>query len=974
MNKITFLDFLQNYNLKECIYCQESNDNCLARCEDCGFYFCNNTFKGKSHIVSHLKQCKHSHISTQFLSKNKLKCENCDDYNIFHLNILFFENEYSFLCKQCSNNQIPLIANNKVNTEILKDPMIPPKANRPDMEAFIIQINESIKNFIKVKDKHISLSSISYSSEYNYANQMISLVNEEIRFILEDNLKTPLLNFKLDFDYQEDNQCFITVLNPNFKLLEKNKLNIYKDNRLIIQGAKVRYKINDTIVLYCQGLDKFESGEYQIQLIESVNNFERMISGAYQFNKKNLNVNLIEMILGKNQDLNINVRQENIKQIHMIPMLLELGIKWNPSQEKAIINALKYYISLVIGPPGTGKTFLLVNLVYNILIKKGSTEKILICAPTNQAVDNIIKLLKKYGFSKFVRVLSPAKELSEDIDTSVSVHKLVLEKIYKDENKYKDLKKLIEKKEKNGILKESDYKRYKESMRRIENEIIEDADIILTTINNSADKRLKDIYFSYVLIDEAAQALEPDTLLPLIHHAQMVVLIGDDKQLGPIVQSEVANIAGLGMSLFQRLHLFYKDAPFITLLNEQYRMNEKLNEFPNKQFYDNKIISKVKMLPDENIMNTLPWPKKDFPSFFYNITGKEEKENNSYINKNQIFGVFKSVNKLMESNIELRNIGVITFYSAQKQRLYEMFYTKEKYQELKIDTVDGFQGMEMDYIIISTVRSNLYGILGFLRSDQRLNVALTRARKGLIIIGNAKCLALRPGSFRDLISFYCSNELIMNDPFKNKSIVKKEEIFNEELLEVEEDYNQIIEEQNERHFYGGFKVKFKKIVKNEKPAPSVVVNQSIQKKENLIKIKQVKENDNKKVKESNNNVKSNNNKKEEKVQEIQHKKKKKAKKEKNEDDEDKKEEKEKEKEELMRKGNKKRKLRKLINKKNREEEKMKEKEEDKKEEKKEEEEINNRKKGRKNKAKQEEEPVESQTKNKKNEKNKRKKK
>ena len=92
--------------------------------------------------------------------------------------------------------------------------------------------------------------------------------------------------------------------------------------------------------------------------------------------------------------MNINIRNPNNKQIQLIPKLIEEMIRINPSQERAIKNALKYYISLIIGPPGSGKTFLLVNLVYNILIQKGSTEKIIICAPTNKAVDNIIILLK----------------------------------------------------------------------------------------------------------------------------------------------------------------------------------------------------------------------------------------------------------------------------------------------------------------------------------------------------------------------------------------------------------------------------------------------------------------------------------------------------------------------------------------------------------------------------------------------------
>ena len=128
-------------------------------------------------------------------------------------------------------------------------------------------------------------------------------------------------------------------------------------------------------------------------------------------------------------DFNINLRKEIIKEIQLIPKFVEENINLNPSQEKAIRNALMYHLSLVIGPPGSGKTLLLVNLVYNILFHKGSTEKILICAPTNKAIDNIIILLKKYNFSKYVRVLSPGRELSKGINTTVAVHKLALEKI-----------------------------------------------------------------------------------------------------------------------------------------------------------------------------------------------------------------------------------------------------------------------------------------------------------------------------------------------------------------------------------------------------------------------------------------------------------------------------------------------------------------------------------------------------------------
>ena len=442
----------------------------------------------------------------------------------------------------------------------------------------------------------------------------------------------------------------------------------------------------------------------------------------------------------------------------------------------------------------------------------------------------------------------------------------------------------------------------------------------------------------------------------------MVVLIGDDKQLGPVVHSKEAKSEGLGMSLFERLHLLYKNAPFITLLNEQYRMNEKLYEFPNRKFYENKMITKRKILPDENVMNNLPFPKKDFPSFFINVSGEEETENKSFYNTQEVLSVFKCVNELNKNKVEFKDIGVITFYSAQKQRLYEKFYTKEKYQELKIDSVDGFQGMELDYIILSTVRSNLDGILGFLKVENRLNVSLTRARKGLILVGNAKCLAKRPGVFRDLIKFYCSNGLILNNPFNNCEVVKEEEIFNSNLIEVEEVYDEIIDAQNERNYYGRRIVR----IKNEKPAPvvSVPINQQNQRQENFIINNMAKEKNNENNRKDNKQIKNKKEEEKQPVPEVNKKKKKKAKK----IEEEPKEEDEKE-EDLKKKGNKKWRIKNLYNKKKIVEQKYKEKEKE--EEKKIEEEkreIDEKKgkKGRKNKAKQKDYEDEDKDKEKKN--------
>jgi len=661
--------------------------------------------------------------------------------------------------------------------------------------------NSSYDLGISPNNKIMDLQNSINFNKNKYIRYLESLINEEIDTIIIENENYPLLPFELEFHFTEGGNCIITVKNPDYKLFENN-IDIYLDDELIIEDAKISSKKNNSAILYCENIkNHYEDGIYQIQLKESTKNYERILKGLEKLSKDNLNnlinVNIIQMLLGQNQDLTINIRKENVGEVLLIPKLKEENIKLNKAQETAIINAQKFHLSLVIGPPGSGKTLLLVNLVYNILQRKGSSEKILICAPTNKAIDNIIILLKKFGFEKFIRVLSPARELSEDLDTSHSLHKLALEKINANPEKYKEIKKLIEKKERDGILIDSDYINYIKYMEDIEGELIKETEIVLSTISNSADGRIKNNYFSYVLIDEAAQALEAETLLPMIHLAQMVVLIGDDKQLGPVVHSQEARQRGLGMSLFERIHLLYKGEPFITLLNEQYRMNEKLYEFPNRYFYENKMISKRKILPDENVMSNLPFPNKDFPSIFIHVSGGEKKENKSFYNIKEIDSIFKYVSKLNKNNVDLKDIGIITFYSAQKQRLYEKFYTKEKYQELKIDSVDGFQGMELPYIILSTVRSNLQGNLGFLSVENRLNVSLTRAKKGLILVGDAICLAKRPGIFRELIEFYCSNGLILNNPFIIPEIKKKKKK-KKKAKKVEEDENEEEEDEDQK--------------------------------------------------------------------------------------------------------------------------------------------------------------------------------
>ena len=428
-------------------------------------------------------------------------------------------------------------------------------------------------------------------------------------------------------------------------------------------------------------------------------------------------------------------------------------------------------------------------IAYHLIqLEKFGNGKLFIGAPSNRAVDNISYYLQKLDLP-FVRVLSSEKETLEELDLTNSLDELVNQIIDEklpnnNSKKYREFKELREKKIKYGRLKVNDYEKYLKIIEEYQREVLNKTPIIIATINNSADSRIKEYEFPVVILDEAAQALEPDCLLPLYHKAKMVVLIGDEKQLGPTVKSMDAFHAGLGISLFERLCFYYKGSNFISTLTEQYRMHKSLYEFSNKRFYDNQIVTHGEIELDQNVKDKFPWPNKEIPTFFFHSSEQEKTKNNSYYNEQEMYKVYAVVHNLNKAGVQMKDIGVITPYSVQKLKLQiEKFYST-RFNDLKIESVDGFQGMEKEYIIITAVRSNIQGKIGFLSSAKRLNVSLTRAKKGLIIIGNYECLSKKNGIWRDLIKFYHSKKLLYKGKLFNLEPIEDEDF---ELQEIPED-------------------------------------------------------------------------------------------------------------------------------------------------------------------------------------------
>ena len=244
------------------------------------------------------------------------------------------------------------------------------------------------------------------------------------------------------------------------------------------------------------------------------------------------------------------------------------------------------------------------------------------------------------------------------------------------------------------------------------------------------------------------QATEPECLIPMVLGAKQVVLVGDHCQLGPVIMCKEAANAGLSQSLFERL-VVLGVRPM--RLQVQYRMHPALSEFPSNTFYEGTLQNGVTVAERLQPGVDFPWPVRERPLLFYACMGVEEISGSgtSYLNRTEATMCEKVVTQFLRSGVMPHQIGVVTPYEGQ--RSYLMAYMQRNgslraklYADIEVSSVDAFQGREKDYIILSCVRSNERQGIGFLNDPRRLNVALTRAKFGVVVLGNPKVLAKQP--------------------------------------------------------------------------------------------------------------------------------------------------------------------------------------------------------------------------------------
>lgn len=420
----------------------------------------------------------------------------------------------------------------------------------------------------------------------------------------------------------------------------------------------------------------------------------------------------------------------------------------NQTQEEAVNKVLHAKdVAIVHGPPGTGKTTTLVEAIYETLHRE---SQVLVCAQSNMAVDWISEKLTDRGVN-VLRIGNPSRvndkmlsftyerrfESHPDYSQLWSLRKAIRE-LYSQNRKGANRESMHQK---INALKD----RATELEIRINETLFSEARVIACTLVSSANRLLTGKKFGTLFIDEAAQALEAACWIP-IRKADRVVLAGDHFQLPPTVKSPQALREGLGNTLMQAIANNQPDA--VSLLKLQYRMNDEIMRFPSEWFYGGMLQS----APEVKYRSILDF---DTPITWVNteeMDCNEEFIGESYgrINKPEaeltISQLKEYITKIGRERFlgERIDVGVISPYKAQVQYLRQLIkkdaFFKPYRQLITVNTVDGFQGQERDVILISLVRANEKGEIGFLGDLRRMNVAITRARMKLIILGNAATL------------------------------------------------------------------------------------------------------------------------------------------------------------------------------------------------------------------------------------------
>lgn len=763
-----------------CAYCGIHNPACVVKCLTCQKYFCSargNT--SSSHIVNHLVRARHKEVQlhpSSTLGDTVLECYNCGTKNVFILGFIPAKSDtvVVLLCRQpCA----AMPSAKDMNWDISRwQPLIEDRCFLPwlvqqptDQEQMrarhlspqmIVKLEEIWKENANATVADLEQGAgvddepapvlLRYDDAYQYQNVFGPLVKIEAdydRKLKESQSQDGLV---VRWDYGLNNKHLASFVLPKLELGDV-KLAVGDEMRLKYTGElrphweavgyviKIPNNQSDevTIELRTKGDHKSVPTEcthnFTADYVWKSTSFDRMQLAMKTFAIDELSVSgyIFHRLLG--HDVAAAPMKTALPKKFSVPGLPEL----NASQINAVKSVLQKPLSLIQGPPGTGKTVTSATIIYHLAKLNGG--QVLVCAPSNVAVDQLCERVHRTGL-KVVRVTAKSREDVESPVGFLSLHEQVR---MNDTNV--ELTKLTQLKNELGELSTQDEKKFKQLTRAAEREILNNADVICCTCVGAGDPRLSKLKFRTVLIDESTQSAEPECIIPLVLGCKQVVLVGDHQQLGPVIMNKKAAKAGLNQSLFERL-VILGQTPI--RLQVQYRMHPCLSEFPSNMFYEGTLQNGVTMQQRLRKDIDFPWPVAEAPMMFWSNLGNEEisASGTSYLNRTEASNVEKIVTRFFKAGVLPQDIGIITPYEGQRSYIVSSMqangtFKKENYKEIEVASVDAFQGREKDFIVLSCVRSNDHQGIGFLSDPRRLNVALTRAKYGLVILGNPKVLS-----------------------------------------------------------------------------------------------------------------------------------------------------------------------------------------------------------------------------------------
>lgn len=788
-----------------CAYCGIHSPSSVVKCLGCTKWFCSARGNASSsHIVNHLVRARHKEVQLHpqsTLGDTVLECYNCGTKNVFLLGFIPAKSDtvVVLLCRQpCASTP----SSKDMSWDISRwQPLIEDRSFLPWLVAvpsdaeqlrarhltppMIAKLEEMWKDnaaaTIADLEKAAGIDDepapvlLKYDDAYQYQNVFGPLVKIEAdydRKLKEAQSEDGLV---IRWDYGLNNKHLASFVLPKIELGDV-KLAVGDEMRLKYKGelrpvwegvgyvVKIPNNQSDevTIELRKIGNDKSVPTEcthnFSADYVWKATSYDRMQLAMKTFAVDEMSVSgyIFHKLLG--HEVAAAPMKIQMPKKFSVPGLPEL----NGSQINAVKSVLQKPLSLIQGPPGTGKTVTSATVIYHL--SKVNGGQVLVCAPSNVAVDQLCERIHRTGL-KVVRLTAKSRE---DVESSVGFLSLHEQVRMNDSNL--ELTKLSQLKSELGELSSQDEKKFKSLTRAAEREILNNADVICCTCVGAGDPRLSKMKFRTVLIDESTQSAEPECMIPLVLGCKQVVLVGDHQQLGPVIMNKKAAKAGLNQSLFERLVILGL-API--RLNVQYRMHPCLSEFPSNMFYEGSLQNGVTMQQRLRRDVDFPWPVGDTPMMFWSNLGNEEisASGTSYLNRTEASNVEKIVTRFFKAGVQPGDIGVITPYEGQRSYVVSSMqntgtFKKENYKEIEVASVDAFQGREKDFIVLSCVRSNDHQGIGFLSDPRRLNVALTRAKYGLVILGNPKVLSKHP-LWHYLLQHFKERNCLVEGPLTN---------------------------------------------------------------------------------------------------------------------------------------------------------------------------------------------------------------